>query len=58
MHSAGESESFSLVKDNSCIKERDTNEREFLREVSETAKRLSPITLPMISYLDELGLEG
>jgi hypothetical protein len=46
-----------LLKNDSDDKESENGERDVLKEVSETTKRLSAIILPMISYLGELELE-
>lgn len=46
-----------LLNDEPNGKEQDSNEKDIHKEVFETTKRLSPIILPMISYLGELELE-
>jgi len=47
-----------LLKDNSDNEEQKDEDRDLLKEVSETTMKLAPIVLPMISYLGDLEIES
>jgi hypothetical protein len=47
-----------LLKDYSNGRKQGNDDRDILKEVADTTKRLSPVVLPMIAYLGELEIEG
>lgn len=47
-----------LLKEHADSKEEKKNDEDILKEVSEVSEKLSPIILPMISYLGELEIES
>ena len=47
-----------LLKENSDSEEQENEDRDIFEEISETTMKLSPIILPMISYLGELEIES
>jgi len=47
-----------LLKEESNSEERKDEDRDIFKEVSETTMKLSPIVLPIISYLGELEIES
>lgn len=47
-----------LLKENSDNEEQKDEDRDLLKEVSETTMKLAPIVLPMISYLGDLEIES
>ncbi len=47
-----------LLKEHADSKEEKKNDEDIFKEVSEVAEKLSPIILPMISYLGELEIES
>ncbi len=47
-----------LLKENSDSEEHENEDRDIFEEISETTMKLSPIILPMISYLGELEIES
>lgn len=47
-----------LLKENSESEEQKNEDRDIFQEVSETAMKLAPIVLPMISYLGDLEIES
>jgi len=47
-----------LLKENSDSEEQENDDRDIFEEISETTMKLSPIILPMISYLGELEIQS
>ena len=47
-----------LLKEESDSEKQEKEDRDIFKEVSETTIKLSPIVLPMISYLGELEIHS